>query len=481
MMKRLLLFGALCLVGFGTTALWADETPTYYATYYVNGHPIATEPYKEGEKIKLPVDNPTDIHVEDNLELVGWLKNRDMGDAKELNAPDDMVTEAWMETEDVSYYAVFAEPLVYKLTSGMIRNGFHDQKWDDNESRYYTDYSVGGTVHWAFKGFKDSLNYGGDKLIIGRTHNDLSPATSDQDGYKYYLSFEAPKAIQKVTVGIVYYEKEWSKVRNYEGKLYLRHGANNTTNQSAFTVKGNSLYALTPNTPQTKFYLQVGNGDIGRIYAVKLECGLGAYRTKLDVQDITIASSGYGTVCLPWHAELPSGVKAYRLKEMDLTKTSGQLHFAEVTEVAQNQGYLLQGNPGTYTFYRIYSEPVDADSTNLMKGVTTDFTWRGSIISPNAPFILNNGCFKEYTGDYIPAYKAYIVVNPNEIQYDNQQNSAELRMVLEDKVEETSELAECIEEFEAKPTRIYDLSGKQVPQMKRGGFYIVNGKSVLVK
>ena len=479
-MKRLLLFGALCLVGFGTTALWAQETTVKYkATYYINGVFIKTEEYAEGEQIALPVDNPGDIHVEDNLELVGWLKDQPMEGSQLTTEPTGMVTEAWMGTKDVSYYAVFAEPLVYRLSAGMIEK-LADRDWSAAQEHRYTNYEIGGRVDWYLRGYKEAAKYGNDKFIIG-----------DEESTSSYIGFKAPKAIEKITVGALYYDLEKNVKRVFPGTLYINTGIDGTTVASK-THPSNAVVEFdVSSSGLDTYYLQAGGGDNAnynaRIYTVKLECGLGAYRSILDVHEVTIASSGYGTICLPWHADIPDSIKAYRLKDLDLSKRSGQLCFTEVSSLTQNQGYLLKGIPGkTYKFYRIYSDPAEADSTNYMYGAYRDYYWtdsisRGLIESTLKPFILNNGCFKQYTGDYIPAKKAFIMVNPNEIQYDNQQNSAELRMVLEDKVEETSELAECIEELEAKPTRIYDLSGKQVPQMKRGGFYIVNGKSVLVK
>ncbi len=87
----------------------------------------------------------------------------------------------------------------------------------------------------------------------------------------------------------------------------------------------------------------------------------------------------------------------------------------------------------------------------------------------------------QYTGQFMPAFKAYVVVNPALIQYEGGESSAaELRVTLEEFDNYVTGLSEeCIETCNDAPV-VYDMTGKQVQQVKRG-LYIVNGKSVLVK
>ena len=476
MMKRLLSVVALCLWCVSTSALWADgNKPIHYCTFYINNHALPVETYAEGDTLKLPVDNPGDIIVNDNLELVGWLKNRNMGDSALLNPPGDMVTLALMGTEDVEYHAVFAEPLVYRLSGGMIEK-LADRDWSAAQEHRFTNFEIGGRVDWYLRGYKNAATYGNDKFIIG-----------DEESTSSYIGFKAPKAIEKITVGALYFEPEATLKHVFKGTLYINTGINGSTVASK-TKPGNAVVEFDVSSfGLDSCYLQAGGGDAAnynaRIYTVKLECGLGAYRTKLDSYDLTIGPSGYSTLCLPYSADIPGGVKAYRLKEMDLNKTSGQLKFAEVSALAENQGYLIKGQPGTYRFNRIYSQLDDADLLNLMNGITEP-TPRASVykVAGEEPFVLHNGCFLQYTGETIPANKGFIMVNPQLIKYPDQTNAAELRIVLEDKEEMvTSELAECIEQIEETPEVVYDLSGRQMPFIKRRGLYIVNGKTVLVK
>ncbi len=465
MMKRLLTYGALCLCCVGTTALWAE---THTVKFFINGFNFHTDTFAEGADIVFPKDDQT---INDEFELVGW-------STTELTEPQDavpaMVTSAKMGNADIDYYAVFAEPLNYKLTTGMIGK-LPDCEWDSDASAYYTDFSVGGRVNWQFKGMRNAAEYGEDKFCIG---NVVGSQTHDS-----YIYFQAPRTITKVTVGVVSFAKESSVKYVYTGSLYLRTAANETTNQVIVNDLHESVAEFVPTVERESFFLQASNG--ARIYSLKITCGLTGYRTNIADHSLTIGDSGFGTLCLPWHAAVPEGVTAYRLKELDMSKTSHQLRFAEVDGMIAGQGYLVQGTPGeTYVFSRVYSEPEDADLENLMVGVTvrTDL-WALYNTGDLKPFILTkNACFMQYTGQFMPAFKAYVVVDPNLIQYAGGESSAaELRVTLEEFDNYVTGLSEeCIETRNEAPV-VYDLTGKQVPQVKRGGLYIVNGKTVLVK
>lgn len=460
-MKRLLLFFVLCSCLVGTTSLWAE---THTVNYYVNGFKISSEEVEEGTALEFPED---DLSIDDEFELVGW-------STTELTEPQDavptMTNSATMGDADINYYAVFAEPLNYRLTSGMIGK-LPDCEWGAAAIARYTDFSVGGRVNWLFKGMRNAAEYGEDKFCIG---NVVGGQTHDS-----YICFKAPRTITKVKVGVVSYAKESPTKYVYSGSLYLRTAANETTNQVVVNNLQESVAEFVPTVEQDSFFLQASNG--ARIYSLKITCGLTGYRTNIADHTITIGESGYSTLCLPWHAAIPEGLTAYRLMELDLSKTSHQLRFAEVAGMIANQGYLIKGTPGeSYVIRRVYSELEDPGLTNLMVGVADRTEWSTLISDPLRPFILTNGgCFMQYTGQYIPARKAFVAVNPALIKYEA--GAAELRVALDSYDNYVTGLSEeCIETHHASPV-VYDLTGKQVPQIKRGSLYIVNGKSVLVK
>jgi len=79
--------------------------------------------------------------------------------------------------------------------------------------------------------------------------------------------------------------------------------------------------------------------------------------------------------------------------------------------------------------------------------------------------------FFEYTADYMPARKAYLLVD------DSPAETKGLRMVIED--EETSLSEELRVKSEEFATAVYDLSGRRISNGLKKGIYIINGKKVL--
>ena len=79
------------------------------------------------------------------------------------------------------------------------------------------------------------------------------------------------------------------------------------------------------------------------------------------------------------------------------------------------------------------------------------------------------GMYK-YNGTYLQGFRAYLPISASNV-------GGSLRMVFDNG---TTTGIEAIEVNDNGKTRMYDLSGRRVQRMTRG-FYIVNGKKVLMK
>ena len=465
-MKRLLLFFVLCSCLVGTKSLWAE---THTATYYVNGVEIFTETLAEGASLNFPKD---DASIKDTLELVGWMQS-ELADSQNA-APEGMVTTATMGTTDVNYYAVFATPVDFLLSTDMIQR-LPDRTWNDAEASYYTDFGGGSIVNWYFKGLKNAATYGADKFCLGDVQG--------SENHVAYIGFKTPRTITRIKVGVVSFETESALKHTYQGSLYLRTGIDESMKLCVTSPGANeSAVVMVPTVARDSFYLFTSNAS--RIYSIRITCGYTKYRTTIDTHTVTIGNSGYGTICLPWNAAVPEGLTVFRLYELDLSKTMYQLRFVDVDGLAYGKGYLTKGTPGeTYVFRRIYFTPKDANEINKLIGVTESTAWSTmkefTDDTTLRPYVLNKDAnFIQYTGANIPANKAFVAVNPSLVQVA--QGAAGLRISLESREDIAAGLNECIETRNTTPT-VYDLTGKQVPQIKRGGLYIVNGKSVMVK
>ncbi len=195
----------------------------------------------------------------------------------------------------------------------------------------------------------------------------------------------------------------------------------------------------------------------------------------------TIADCGYTTVCLPYNATVEEGATAYALSEIS---TEGNLLFNSVQVMKANAGYIIKGEAGG-NYNVTYSSAGSDDDSNILDGVTertarNSMTFMAEGSSYQYPWILaKDGTFKKYTGEYIPANKAYLDGGYVEEYVNNTgASSATLRVVFTEK-EETG--LENMSEIYHYDSIVYDLIGKKVQSINKSGLYIVNGKKVVIK
>lgn len=79
----------------------------------------------------------------------------------------------------------------------------------------------------------------------------------------------------------------------------------------------------------------------------------------------TLSDAGVGTLILPYDAELPNGLNAYRCVSLQETT----LVLEEQANIAAHTPVLLQGAPGTYTFTGTPTEGEDSYTSGLLTGV----------------------------------------------------------------------------------------------------------------
>lgn len=100
---------------------------------------------------------------------------------------------------------------------------------------------------------------------------------------------------------------------------------------------------------------------------------------------ITLGSEGWGTLCLPYDAEIPSGLKVYEVKGVN---NKDMLIYYKTDKIEINKAYLIGGTPGTYSFFGPDTEQ-GVYRNGLLYGVT------------------------KKTGDYVPM-GAYVLKNQSE-------------------------------------------------------------------
>ena len=182
----------------------------------------------------------------------------------------------------------------------------------------------------------------------------------------------------------------------------------------------------------------------------------------------TLTSAGWGTLCLPYTAEVPDGLTAYTV-----TATEGNnLVKEEVTTLEYNKPYLITGTPDTYHF----NGPATPEAENLTNGLLVGNTTDAQTYAPQASYVLQNLPAQDGLAFYevqidgkqkVRQYGAYLNANQGT-------SAASLRF----RDEETTGIVAA--EPRATTTPAYNLNGVRVDRNARG-FVIVNGKLIYNK
>ena len=186
--------------------------------------------------------------------------------------------------------------------------------------------------------------------------------------------------------------------------------------------------------------------------------------------DLTIGSTGYSTLWVPFPVTIPDGVEAYT----GTINNTGWLHLNAIEDVIPaNTAVVLKGSAATYNFD--IADDVDAISGNVLLGSNGNVTGDGSsIYALSKPTDKEIGFYLVGDGVRVPANKAYLNIPSAGVRG--------FKFVFDD---ETS-----IDRPTPNPSRnggeVYDLSGRKInaqlspvnSQLKKG-VYIVNGRKVL--
>lgn len=183
----------------------------------------------------------------------------------------------------------------------------------------------------------------------------------------------------------------------------------------------------------------------------------------------TLSSAQWGTLCLPFDADIPAGLTAYSVTGIN---SSDVLIKVPATTLLANKPYLINGTPGTYNF----SGPASAPGTfcnGLLYGVTTEPAPGEEIYAPKDSYILQNNAsglgFYHVSSSNKQKIRPYSAFLKTDISLS--------RILLFDDDELAIETLPA-EEPETEGTS-FNLMGQ--PTNSRQGFVIKNGKLNFVK
>ena len=204
------------------------------------------------------------------------------------------------------------------------------------------------------------------------------------------------------------------------------------------------------------------------------------------VIESSISKYGFGTFYADKAMEIPVGVTAYvAIEEPVMNTAEAYIRLTEIEDgiIPANTGVIICGKQGTYTFVESYTNGTTNTTGNLLRGTATPISTEEALL--NAPEVTNGVVytlqpnenedgvvFKQYADDKNPdlelkANKAYLVLPAGA-------NAISIRF------EGTTDIEHST--LNPQPsTQIYDLFGRRVEAITKGGIYIVNGKKVVIK
>ena len=179
----------------------------------------------------------------------------------------------------------------------------------------------------------------------------------------------------------------------------------------------------------------------------------------------TLTSAGWGTLCLPYSAEVPDGLTAYTVTSTD----GNNLVKEEVSTLEMNKPYLITGTPDTYHF----NGPATPESENLKNGLLVGNTTAAQTFAPQGSYVLQN----------LPAQDGLAFY---QVAADGTQKVRQYGAYLKTEaplaksfrfIDEESNGITATPNDRTTDTPAYNLSGMRVNRNAKG-FVIVNGKLI---
>lgn len=270
-----------------------------------------------------------------------------------------------------------------------------------------------------------------------------------------------------------------------EGTVYLTYGS---LNGSAAGWKNQQIQATTDSEKKGEFKIEatakegvlkilntVDNNyldcqDGGSIYT---DANISAEEfnfvpASVHTVTLTISNAEWATLILPFNAELPEGVKAYSCAAADGENLT--LVEVEAGSIDANTPYLVSGAAGTYTFTGYGMAEKDSYTVGLFTGTYVNY----QTTAGNNTYVLQNGAegvafylVGEDAQPMVRAYRCYMT-------YDAAAGAPVFRIGKGTTSIDNAQLTN-------DNVVIYDLMGRKVNTMVKGGMYIVNGKKVVIR
>ena len=231
------------------------------------------------------------------------------------------------------------------------------------------------------------------------------------------------------------------------------------TNASATRETGSNNIVITPTSSGSQISITMAG-----------TCGCTAMKVYYQPTTVEISSAGLATFCLPYNATVPEGLTAYTATDNDESiRLTAKEDDKEGRKIAANEGVVLKGDEGTYTFVAAEGN-VNPTAENQMVGVTEDT----ELTEADNAYMLTRKkddssiAFRLLASDYtLGANKAYLKL---------ENNARNLISVVWD--DNATGIYDLSEKEEAENGAIYNLAGQKLMRAQKG-INIINGKLVI--
>ena len=312
-------------------------------------------------------------------------------------------------------------------------------------------YRIKAVAEW-----NDDARYLGAKNSTANTSRAEFIATANDSTIFYF------DGTQLVSYGSGHYLVSNSNFLGYNGiqtagsKIAFHAASNNLVGayNISFNDGGRWLYCHTNNHTDAG-----GRGTVNG-YCFNLE--------EVTTLPMKVSTLGYATFFAPVAVTLPEGVTAYTGK-LNAENTVLNLIAIEGNVVPATTGVILEAAAETYQLTVVDDKTT---GTSDLKGSTTTIA-KASVAEGIVYTLQSNeqgAAFLRYTGENIPGGKAYLAINNGgkaiSVRFGEGTTSID---VMESTV------------YSQQSAAIYDLTGRRVEAMTKGGIYIMNGKKVVIK
>lgn len=175
--------------------------------------------------------------------------------------------------------------------------------------------------------------------------------------------------------------------------------------------------------------------------------------------EFTMTEARWGTLILPFNANIPAGIVAYNCNNIE----GSSVILNESATIYANTPYLLNGTPGTYSFTGVPTAEKNEYTAGCMAGVHTETSVSSGYVLQNIDGIL---------AFYRVNENAPITVSGGHCYINTTGNALYINIGASTEVDEMN----YSEEFE-----IYNINGARVESTDKNRVYIINNRKNLIK